>query len=51
MKSVPVTAAQIPPPHEKTVYFHPFASRVAGRTSGRLFVRRDFLRVASQDLR
>ena len=36
MKSVPVATTQIPPPHKKTVYPHPFASRVAGRTKRKL---------------
>ncbi len=36
MKSVPVAAAQILPANKKTVYPHPFASRVAGRTKRRL---------------
>ena len=36
MKSVPVAAAQILPANKMTVYPHPFASRVAGRTKRRL---------------
>ncbi len=36
MTSVPAAAATIPPPNKKTLYPHPFASRVAGRTKRRL---------------
>ncbi len=36
MKSVPVAAVSIPPPDKKTIYPHPFASRIAGRTKQRL---------------
>lgn len=36
MKSVPVAAVSIPLPDKNTIYPHPFASRVAGRTKRRL---------------
>lgn len=36
MKSLPVAATQVPPPSKKTIYPHPFASRVAGRTRRKL---------------